>query len=320
VSGDLKDTLTELLAAQTKDRVTRAIMLRSVRLRVILAQIADRLDTLAASSAVTITGDLRGVVRDAAMAQREILTSQLPGLVDPRDLLVNVRASDQALEAIVRRATEQITSRLRPMSPAAYETVRRELIRGVAVGSNPRATARRMVDRAGAGFNGGLTRALVISRTETLDAHRVAAQHSQAQQSEVLAGWIWHCHLSKRTCPSCLAKHGTLHPLDEPGPEDHPQGRCVRLAKVKPWSELGLAFDEPDDEVSDARAWFDALPAADQVAIMGQRRLDLLNAGSIGWEDLTQRRTSPGWRDSWVVTPVTALQGSGRPRAGRAAS
>jgi hypothetical protein len=51
---------------------------------------------------------------------------------------------------------------------------------------------------------------------------------------------------------------------------------------------------------------------------MGRRRLDLLNAGTIGWEDLTQRRTADGWRDSWVATPVGQL--GGRSRAGRRAS
>lgn len=318
VSGDLRDTLAELLAGATKPRLTRAMLLRSVRLRSVLAQIADHLDTLAASSGVTITSDLKKVVQDAVHAQREILSGQLPGLVDPRDLLVNVRSSDRAFDAIVQRATEQITSRLRPLSPAAYSAVRRELIRGVAVGSNPRQTAARMVERANGRFDGGLTRALVISRTETLDAHRAAAEQAQNAQADVLTGWIWLCHLSPRTCPSCLAKHGTFHELDEPGPEDHPQGRCVRMPKVKAWADLGFDVEEPDDVVPDAQAWFDALPVADQVAILGRARLDLLRSGAIEWADLSTRRTSPGWRDSWGVTPVGQLTGGAS--GGRAAS
>jgi SPP1 gp7 family putative phage head morphogenesis protein len=322
VSGDLQETLTELLTAQTADKMTRAIMLRSVRLRGVLGVIAGQLEDLVAGAGVTITSDLRQVVADAAAAQREILVTQLPGLVDARDLLLDVQLGDRALEAIVKRTTQQITSRLRPLSPAAYSAVRRELIRGVAVGSNPRQTAARMVKRANGQFDGGLTRALVISRTEMIDAHRAAAEHSQNQQADVLAGWIWLCHLSPRTCPSCLARHGTFHELDEPGPEDHPQGRCSRMAKVKPWTDLGFDVDEPDDAILDARAWFDALPEKDQVAILGRRRLDLLNAGVIDWADLTSKRSTPGWRDSWVVTPVSALPGQtrGRSSGGRAAS
>src|SRR3954468_12306519 len=74
VSADLRDTLAELLAGATKPRLTRAMLLRSVRLRSVLAQIADHLDTLAASSGVTITSDLKKVVQDAVHAQREILS------------------------------------------------------------------------------------------------------------------------------------------------------------------------------------------------------------------------------------------------------
>jgi hypothetical protein len=309
VSGDLRDTLTEVLAAQRTDTVTRAYMLRSVRLRGMLQVIAEELAVLAERAGVTITSDLGQVVADAAAAQREILISQLPGLIDPRDLLTDAQLGDRALEAIVQRATTQITSRLRPLAPVAYDAVRRELIRGVAVGSNPRDTAARMVTRANGHFDGGLTRALVISRTETLDAHRNAAEQSQNLHTDVLAGWCWLCHLSPRTCPSCLAKHGSLHPLTEAGPHDHQQGRCTRLVKVKPWADLGLDVDEPDDLVPNARAWFDALPQADQVAILGRTRLDLLNAGAISWDDLTTRRTTPGWRDSWTVTPLRQLTG-----------
>lgn len=322
VSGDLTDTLAELLAAADGGKVTRAYMLRSVRLRGMLTVIAGHLQDLTAAAGVTITSDLAKVVADAAEAQREILAAQLPTM-DPRDLLVDVPLTDRALEAIVKRSTQQITSRLKPLSSTAYAAVRRELVRGVAAGSGPRETAARMVKRANGQFDGGLTRALVISRTETLDAHRVAAKAEQDQQSDVLAGWIWLCHLSPRTCPSCLVKHGTLHELDEPGPHDHQQGRCSRMPKVKGWADLGFAdVDEPDDLVQDARAWFDALPVADQVAILGRRRLDLLLAGEIEWSDLTTKRETPGWRDSWTVTPLGVLTGQtrGGSSAGRVAS
>lgn len=312
VSGDLRDTLEELLSgsANNAGRLTRLTMLRSVRLRGMLQAIARELATLADLAEYTITSDLARVVADAVSAQRAILAAQLPG--EAIDLLTDRVMSDRALAAIVRRTTEQITSDLLPLSRAAYAAVRRELVRGVAVGSGPRQTAARMVQRAEGGFNGGLTRALVISRTETLDAHRAAAQQEQALHADVLAGWIWLAHLSPRTCPSCLAKHGTFHELTEPGPEDHPQGRCARMPKVKTWAELGFDAPEPPDEVDDAREWFDALPEADQVAILGRRRLDLLNAGAIDFEDLTTLRSTAGWRDSWAVTPLRVLLGQGR--------
>lgn len=316
VSADLQDTLEELLDGGGV--VSRATMARSLRLRAVLGQIADRLGTLAGQAGVRITSDLRAMVDAAAQAQREILVAQLPPLLnDEMAALVDTRLNDAALDAIVRRTTQQITSRTKPLSAEAEDVIRRELIRAVAVGENPRVTARRIVRRAEKGFNGGLTRALSISRTELLDAHRAAAAVQQDQNTEVLAGWVWLCHLSLRTCPSCLVKHGTFHELDEPGPHDHPQGRCSRMPKVKPWSDLGFDVEEPDDQVRDARAWFDALPEADQIQLLGRQRWELLTAGQVEWEELTTLRPAAGWRDSWVMTPVRDLldQTSGSRRA-----
>jgi hypothetical protein len=308
VSADLQDTLEELLA--DRGVVSRATMARSLRLRAVLGQVADRLDGLASLAGVRITSDLGAVVDAAAEAQRGILAAQLPPLLtDEFAALVDRRLDDAALDAIVRRTTQQITSRTQPLSAEAEDVVRRELVRAVSVGENPRVTARRMVRRAEKGFNGGLTRAMNISATEILDAHRAAAKVQQDRNAEVLQGWIWLCHLSPRTCPSCLVKHGTLHPLTEAGPEDHPQGRCSRMAKVKPWADLGFDVEEPEDQVADARAWFDALSEAERVAIMGRTRLDLLNAGKVDWDDLTTCRTTPEWRDSWVLTPIGDLVG-----------
>lgn len=311
VSADLQDTLEELFA--DGGVVSRATMARSIRLRAVLGQVADRLDGLAATAGVRITSDLRAVVDAAASAQRGILAAQLPPLLD-REMaaLVDTRLDDAALDAIVHRTTQQITSRTKPLSAEAEDVVRRELIRAVAVGENPRVTARRMVRRAEKGFNGGLTRAMTIASTEMLDAHRAAAKVQQDQNAEVLAGWIWLCHLSLRTCPSCLVKNGTLHPLEEAGPEDHPQGRCSRMPKTKSWGDLGFDVDEPDDLVTDARAWFDALPEADQIQLLGRQRWELLTTGQVQWEELTVKRSADGWRDSWVMTPVRDLLSQGR--------
>ena len=127
----------------------------------------------------------------------------------------------------------------------------------------------------------------------------------------MLDGWVWHAEITgpsrTRTCPSCWAKHGTLHPMSEPGPIDHHQGRCSRTPKTKSWADLGFDIPEPADETPDARETFDGLPEADRIAIMGRRRLQLLDAGDIKWADLSQLRTTRGWRDSYGVRPVKDL-------------
>lgn len=315
VSTDLQDTLVDLMSGTT--RVTRAAMLRSVRLRRVLTTIGGRLTDLAADAGVTITADLADVVDQAAAAQTRIITTQLPTLVDAVDLLDEPLGDedDEALAAIVRRSTEQVTSLTKALAPEAESAVRRELVRGVAVGSSPRDTARRMVARAEGRFNGGLTRAMTIARTETLDAHRAAAQVRQQRHTDVLTGWVWLAHLDARTCPACMVKNGTVHDIDQAGPEGHQNCRCARLPQTKSWADLGIDIPEPPSAVRDARAWFDALPEADQVAIMGRRRLELLRDGSISWDQLATLRRTPGWRDSWGVAPLSALTQASRVRA-----
>lgn len=313
VAPDLTATLLEMLVSG--DKVTRAQLLRSTRLRQALAVIADQLETLAEQAGVTITGDLAQVIDTAGAAQASIVDSQVPpgrGIVD---LASWARVDAAQIDAIVRRSTEQITSLTNALSPQAYDVVRRELIRGVAAGTSPRDTAARIVRRAEQGFNGGLNRALTIARTETLDAHRAAAALGQAQQTEVLTGWVWLADFSGRVCPACLSQHGTRHPLDDPGPLGHQNCRCDRMPVAKTWAELGFPdIAEPASVLPDAKTWFDGLSGAEQRHILGPTRLTAYQAGDYPISAWSTRRTTAGWRDSYAVSPAP------KPRAGRAAA
>lgn len=312
VAADLQDTLLDMLADGTA--VTASKLLRSRRLQAVLLGIAGHLDVLAQTARITITADLPGIVKAAAQAQAAIVDSQLPsgptGLVN-----FDVTVPDRALDAIVRRSTENITSRTRPLSTDAREVVRRELIRGIAAGSSPRDTAARMVRRSEQGFNGGLTRAMTIARTETLDAHRDAAGVGQALHADVLAGWTWLAKLDARTCPSCWAQAGGVHPLTDPGPLDHQCGRCARMPKTQSWADLGFTIEEPADLTPDAVALFDALSPAEQQQVLGKRGYAAWLRGDFPREAWSQRRTTPGWRDSFGVAPAPSHSGGRRTRS-----
>jgi hypothetical protein len=165
-----------------------------------------------------------------------------------------------------------------------------------------------MVAQAQDGFAGGLTRAMTIARTEILDAHRAASLATDTANKGLLAGWQWVAQLGPRTCPSCWAQHGSIHPVDEAGPLDHQSGRCTRAPVTKSWRDLGFDIDEPPSAVPDARAVFASLPEADQLAVMGPKRLGMLRDGTASWDDLSVRRTTDGWRDSYHARSVTGLQ------------
>lgn len=307
VETDLVSTLVEMLTAG--ENVTRNQLLRSTRLQKALAVIADNLDALTRMAGVRIVDDLRDIIDAAGGAQASIIDSQLP----PRapqlvDLEAWSRVDARQLEAIVKRSTQQITSLTKPLSTEAYDAVRRELIRGVASGSNPTETARRMVKRAEGGFNGGLSRAINIARTETLDAHRAGSALGQAQHADVLTGWMWLAALTSRTCPACLSMHGTLHELSESGPDGHQQCRCARLPQTKPWSELGFDIPEPPSLVPDADAFFAGLTKDEQVGILGQRGWDAWNAGQFPRSAWAVQKSTDGWRDSWQTAKAPVLK------------
>lgn len=309
--GEWQAAIDDLVNASTDGRwPTRAQIVRAERAQRALAITRDALDNLAQQAGVTIVQPVTQLTGEAAAWHARIIGSQIPSTAGSQAELAArfARVDPDALAAIVDRATGRIESTLRPLSREAAAAMRASLIRGVAVGDNPRETAARMLRRVQGDFAGGLTRAMTIARTEQLDAHRAGGHAQDTANADVLQGWQWTATLDARTCPSCWAKHGTLYEVTDPGPWDHQNGRCARTPVTKSWRQLGFDIDEPPSLLPDARAVFDALPEADQLAIMGPRRLELLRFGQVGWADLSQRRPSPEWRTSYGVRPVRDLR------------
>lgn len=299
--------LTELLT-NAGDTIPRGVVARNARLSKALQAARAMLDELAPASRDIISADVQQAVFDAVDGHALVIQSQLPPNVAGVTVDFN-RVSADAMAAMVERTTQQIHASTKPLPADIVRQMKRDLVRGIVVGDNPRKTAARMVKQAEGRFNGGLTRALVISRTETLDAHRAATKASEKANKDILAEWEWHARLDARTCPSCLVQHGSRHPLNEHGPLDHQQGRCARVSITKSWKELGFDIEEPKSLTPDAREWFDGLTPETQAEILGPAKLKLLQDGDITWEQLSTRRQTDGWRDSYGVTPLKNLTG-----------
>ncbi|MGD7788207.1 phage minor head protein [Propionibacteriaceae bacterium Y1700] len=261
-----------------------------------------QLRDLCAAAGVRVGRDLERVIRLGAEGQIGLINTQLP----PGFAVRFDRVDGRQLDAMVRRTTQQITARHYALADDASEAMRRELVRGMAAGDNPRTAAALMLDRVQDEFNGGMFRALTIARTEQLDSYRAAGKVAQQAHAGVLDGWMWVASLSNRTCRSCVAMHGSRHPLAEDGPIDHHQGRCARVPVTKSWRELGVTAPEPASAVPDADQWFRSLPAADQRAILTERGFEQWQAGRYPIGDWTHRRSTEGWRDAQVpsVPPV----------------
>lgn len=318
VIADVAAAIGELLQLGGDRWPTRRQIFRAARVVSALDLIGTTLERLAELTLTQTADAAAQAARIGAEAQGDLVASQLPyGSTRALAARYGVQQSD-TIDAIVRRTAERINAKHWPLADTATTRMKKELVRGVVVGDNPREAAARMIRNLEGEFNGGLTRALNISRTEILDAHRAAAETGQEAHADVLEGWVWHCALNSsrgRTCPACWAMHGKTFPLSEPGPIDHQQGRCSRTPKTRSWANLGFeGINEPPDHIPDARALFDELPEAEQMAIMGRRRLELLRSGDIQWDDLPQLRTTPDWRDSWGVRPIRDLERIARNR------
>ena len=295
VAPELQAALEDLAGGERPP--TRAQLTRSRRLANALALIESRLAEVVDESAAVTIGRLRATIDQAGSTTDQLISSMLP---PGTNVAAWSRVDSAQVDAIVQRATEQITKRSYPLADEATATMRRELVRGMLTGTNPRETARRMVSRSESVFNGGLTRAMTISRTESMDAQRAAAQLGEQQNVDVLAGWTWVAALSARTCPACWAMNGTEHPLAEPGPIDHQCGRCVRVPKTKSWKDLGFDIDEPPSILPRADEAFAKLTRSEQIDVLGPTRYTAWRAGQFPLKDWAAKRSTPGWRDSWV--------------------
>ena len=310
LAGEWDAALQDLVAASKDGKwPSRRQVARAKRAQKAMATTRAALLDLSRNLPVVVTQALPAMTRDAVDWSNRITASQYPAQAGTAAQVIGTfdRVDDAALDAIVKRTTEQVTSLASPLSAQAEQAMRSVLIRGIAVGDNPRSAATLMLDRVQGAFEGGRNRALVIARTEMLDAHRAAGHAQDNANADVLQGWQWVAELDKRTCESCWGQHGSMHDLDEPGPLDHQQGRCARVPVAKSWKDLGFDIEEPPSILPDAKQVFDGLPREDQVAIMGTKKLELLQSGKAYWADLSKRRTTPGWRDSFAPTPASDL-------------
>jgi len=267
------------------------------------------LEELTTLSGGTLVGGVPGIVTETARMQSRLIASALPRGSAPR-LLVESRDSlpNRQLDRIVRRTAQQITSSLRPLTAEATEAVMDQLIIGAARGQNPRAIASQMLKQVNGAFNGGLSRALNVARTEALDAHRDAARTMQNRNGDVLEGWQWLATLGDRTCPACWSLHGSKHPLTERGPDGHQQCRCSRAPLTKSWADLGLDIPEPPSLIRDGQQEFATLSRRQQLEIMGPTRLRALESGRATWDELAQLRHNDGWRDAYYARPLRTFQ------------
>lgn len=145
------------------------------------------------------------------------------------------------------------------------EQVRNTLVAGFIQGMNPARVAILMAQAEGI----ALTWAMSMARTAMIWAYRVANHQVYLNNSDVVRAWMWFAALDERVCMSCVAKHGSKHPLTDVL-MDHHQGRCIALPIMATYAELGIeGMTEEPFSVQSGEDWFKSLPQDQQIKMMG---------------------------------------------------
>lgn len=165
--------------------------------------------------------------------------------------------------------------RIKLLAPTTFDIVRQRMIEGIGLGYNPKKIARMIQD----GFGQGLTDALRTVRTAQIWAYREANRAVYTANSDVVKGWVWYAALDDLTCMSCVAQHGSEHPLDEPL-DDHYNGRCVALPLT--------VFGNPVDEKG--VSWFEKMGEVQQRAMMGTGKYEAWKAGQFDVSQMSAQR------------------------------
>lgn len=229
---------------------------------------------------------------------RESLRAQVEGLFtypDPDALraAVGFMRDGPVREVLERRAG------------ALADELARTIQAGIILGRNPREIGREIRDV----FGLRTAHAMTLARTEALRAYRDAAWQAMIANADVVRGWVWHAHPSKRTCAVCLARHGSFHRIAEPF-NSHPNCRCSPVPVTHEWRELfpgSRAKETALKQVWDGNAFFMRLSAEEQIEKLGFRRFLLHRFQRLPLQGLVTSYRDPKWGIQYKLIPVAGM-------------
>jgi len=267
--------------------VTQDLLFNQVRYRELLGQLTDELETYTDYAERTIEDRQRQLARlGITHAERAITAQGVTGGFS--------RLPIEAVQHLVGMSGDgsPLRNLLVASWPASAQGMTQELINGVALGYNPRKTAKMMAQ----GAQGSQQRMEVIARTETLRTYRSASLESY-RTSQVVTSYKRLSARDSRVCAGCLAADGEEYALDVEF-KSHPQCRCTTIPQIR-----GVPI-----RYQTGAEWFDQQPATTQLEILGKGRYKLWAMGDVtNFKEFMTIRPSAIWGDSIVTTPLGEL-------------
>jgi hypothetical protein len=271
------------------------------RLQTIRLQVERELLTFADTAETLITSEQRAQI----IIAREHIGAQIvagapspgPGVslsfarlpTGPVQELVGVLANGSPLRAL-----------LNELGPDGAKVVADGLLQGVALGKGTGAIARDI--RAGLG--GNLARAQTIARNEVLRSYRESARQTAIANQDVLKNWVWRAAHSTRTCLSCIALDGSVHPISE-RMSDHVKGRCTPI-----YQSRFVATSQPETGAE----WFARQSDEVQAQMLGPSKFLAFKDQALTLDDLVGTKQSRVWGRSHHEQSLSAAIGEKRAR------
>lgn len=196
--------------------------------------------------------------------------------------------------AALARAGNPLADLLSNAYPATAQAITDALLKGLALGTHPRTTARMMVTD---GLTTSLNHALLLTRDQSIRASRLAALQ-QYHTSGLVVAYKRLAARQRRTCLACLALDGTVYPTNVMMPL-HPQCRCTLLPILRSREPLAMPT---------AKQWFLQQDTATQRSMLGPGRYALWQKGVFQFEDLATVHSGGVWGATTQVTTVNALR------------
>lgn len=277
------------------ETVSQAWLFQESRLQLLERLVENEVSTFARFAGGAIHDEQRYLAQLGQEHVRELIMFGLDPL-PPGATVAFSYLPTTAIESLVGFLSDgsPLSTLLDELGPDASKAVRSTLIQAVGTGIGPRQTARMLREALG----GNLTRALVISRNESLRALREASYQTAQRNADITKGWIWHAQLGPRTCGVCISNHGSFHKPDE-RLSSHIQCRCSQAFVSKSWSELGFSGIEDTSlrpgDVEPGADWFARQSAETQVKTLGPAKARAYQDGAIALDDLVGKTRSRVW-------------------------
>lgn len=283
----------------------RAQVIRLASLRSLTAQVADEVNRFAVfadqSIANAVSEEIVNGLRDSRSTVEAYFASPQGRAAFRAAWDMLPAETVEVMLGYVEEGSPLRTALVNRLGPAVAERMSNALVDAITLGMNPRRTAALVRRELGV----GLTWALTTARTAQMWSYREASRANYVANSHIVESWTWWASLdSPRTCLSCIAMHGSEHPVTE-ALNDHYSGRCVALPSLRNARQLGLS----QPEVERGESWFNRQSEQAQRQRMGPGMFDAWRAGEFRFSQLSQRYDDPVYGEMLREASLAGLLG-----------